>query len=407
VVAGTPIHLAALIELDRPVVRVRYQFEEADDPGLGARALVSAGKLCLRFFANEDALVLARRGLQLAGALSDAEHVCRRLELYDVMLSAAPVYEWEAAAEEYAKLAEQALDHGELSHARLGYHMASYVRWIHGHWAGAQAETLQAEMVTRGASDEEHVIGMAETAKCLAMLERDLNQADAMLMEAGALAVRGRIRYHAIPAAQGMLRYHEGKLDEAQQLLGEARLLCKSAGDRISEFQANEYLAMVELERGDYEGVARRCRALKDIGGRLREGSEAPFAESLDGLCRYALNDEQTALDDALQGLRDVDAKHRLAYLLNRAAEVDLARGRPDRAADRAREALSHASVLDRRTEMLVACVCLARAHQAGGDEAEADRFRDASAELATEAVSRWAKDRAESVSGTGMKIAP
>jgi ATP/maltotriose-dependent transcriptional regulator MalT len=262
-------------------------------------------------------------------------------------------------------------------------------------------------MVTRGASDEEHVIGMAETAKCLAMLERDLNQADAMLMEAGALAVRNRIRYHAIPTAQGILRYHEGRLDEAERLLGEARLLCKSAGDRISEFQANEYLAMIELERGNYEGVARRCRALLDIGGRLREGSEAPFAESLDKLCRYAMNDELAPLDEALQKLREVDAKHRLAYLLNRAAEVDLMRGRPDLATDRAREALDNASVLERRTEMLVASICLARAHQARGDQAEANRCRDAVAELAAGPVSRWAKERAASLTKAGEGATP
>lgn len=35
VVAGTPIDLAALLDLDRPVVRARYQFEEAGSPGLG------------------------------------------------------------------------------------------------------------------------------------------------------------------------------------------------------------------------------------------------------------------------------------------------------------------------------------------------------------------------------------
>jgi len=90
------------------------------DRGLGARAMVSAGRLCLRFFANDEALVLARKGLQLAAQLPDAEHVCRRLELFDVMLSAAPVYDWQAAAEEYAALAEQALDHGALAPARRG-----------------------------------------------------------------------------------------------------------------------------------------------------------------------------------------------------------------------------------------------------------------------------------------------
>ncbi|NNL84593.1 MAG: GTPase, partial [Myxococcales bacterium] len=34
VVAGTPIDLAALMKLDRPVVRARYRFEEAARPGL-------------------------------------------------------------------------------------------------------------------------------------------------------------------------------------------------------------------------------------------------------------------------------------------------------------------------------------------------------------------------------------
>lgn len=35
IVAGTPIDLGALLKIDRPVVRARYEFEEADQPGLG------------------------------------------------------------------------------------------------------------------------------------------------------------------------------------------------------------------------------------------------------------------------------------------------------------------------------------------------------------------------------------
>jgi predicted GTPase len=37
VVAGTPIDLAALLDLRLPVVRARYAYAEASDPGLGAR----------------------------------------------------------------------------------------------------------------------------------------------------------------------------------------------------------------------------------------------------------------------------------------------------------------------------------------------------------------------------------
>jgi predicted GTPase len=36
VVSGTPIDLAALLGLHKPVVRARYELEEVDEPGLGA-----------------------------------------------------------------------------------------------------------------------------------------------------------------------------------------------------------------------------------------------------------------------------------------------------------------------------------------------------------------------------------
>jgi predicted GTPase len=35
VVSGTPIDLAALVQLNKPVVRARYEFAEAESPGLG------------------------------------------------------------------------------------------------------------------------------------------------------------------------------------------------------------------------------------------------------------------------------------------------------------------------------------------------------------------------------------
>lgn len=366
----------------------------SDDAGLGARALVSAGRLCLRFFANDHALVLARRGLQLARQLSGAEQVCRRIELFDVMLTAAPVYEWEAAAREYAALAEQALDHGELAHARLGYHMSSTVRWAHGHWAGAREESLQAELVTRGASDREHVVGLAETAKCLAMLERDLSRADAMVMEAHAVAGRGRITCPALPAAAGILRYHENDMEAAEVLLREARTLCKSAGDRLGEFQADEYLVMVDMERGRFDAAREKARALVALGERLREGSEAPFARALAALCECMLEGEASGLDDALTALRDLDAKHRLAYVLNRLAEHELDRGDPEAALAHAREALECARVLERASEMLIAHGTLLGVARAKGDRTRAAEHRAAIDALAEPRVAPWALER-------------
>jgi DNA-binding SARP family transcriptional activator/predicted ATPase len=368
---------------------------QSGEPALAARAMVSAGRLCLRFFANQDAVALARQGLQWAAQLQASEQVCLTLELRDILLSAAPLDDWQTAADEYVILAEQALDHGALAHARLGYQMASYVRWANGQWAGAREESLQAERVTRSAGDLDHITGMAETAKCLAMLERDLSQADALLMEAQALAQRQRISYPAIPAALGMLRFHENRLDEAEELFKEARTLCKAAGDRLNEFQTHEYLVMIAFERGDYAGACQRCQALLEIGEKLRDGSEAPFARALDGLCRYALQDDDAGLEAALEDLRIADAKHRLAYTLTRAALLDVGRGRPHQALTRARQALDHATTLERATEMMLAHVVLAQASEAAGDVAARNLHLAAIADLADAPVAQWARERA------------
>jgi len=368
---------------------------QSGDAGLCARAMVSAGKLCLRFFANDEALALARKGLQWVDALAPAERVCLTLELREIMLAAAPVDDWEAAAAEYAALAEQALDHGAVGHARRGYHMASYVLWQHGHWTGAHEEILQSERVARSGTEAEHITGLAEAARCLAMLERDLSQAEAFLMEAQALAKRRRIGHCAIPGGLGMLRFHQNRLDEAVGLFKEARALAKSAGDRISEFQANEYLAMIELERGRFDAAKAYCASLIELGEKIRDGSERPFSHALDGLCHYALTDETAPLEAALGDLRAADAKHRMAYTLTRAALLDIERRRHGSALARATEALACAEAIDRATEIMLAHVALTLASRAGNDEAGFERHAAALARLDSARVALWARERA------------
>lgn len=371
---------------------------QSGDPALAARAMISAGQLALRFFANDEALSLAHQGQQWVEQLPPAERICLTLELREIMLAAAPLEHWEDAAREYAALAEQALDLGALSHARRGYYMASYVHWMHGHWAGAREEILQSERVTRGGSDHEHIVGMAEAARCLAMLERDLTHADAMLMEAQALATRHHMSHHAIPAALGMLRLHENRLDEAEELFREARTLAKSSGDRFSEFQASEYLAMIEIERDHPASARTHCAAMVELGEKLREGSELPFAHALDALCDYAMADEPASLERALDELRAADAKHRLAYTLTHAALFDLARQHHELAMARANEALVYAEALDRATEAMLAHLALACAHRATNDPAGFAEHAAALARLADAPVAGWARNRVASM---------
>lgn len=380
----------ATLDLGR-AADLAHHAAQSGDPGLAARALVSAGRLCLRFYANEEALNLVRRGRQLVGQLPDAERVCVMIDLHDIKLAAGPLDDWESSALEYVALAEQALDHGELAHARLAYHMAAYVRWAHGQWAHAREQSLQSERAVRFGKEEDHIVGMAETAKCLIMIERDLSKADAMLMEAQAMSLRKGFSHFAIPAALGMLRFRENRMDEAVELFKESRTLCKTAGARIDEYQAIEYLTMIEFQRGRYREAKEYCRILESIGEKLRVGSEAPFAKALTALCDYALEDDSGSLEPALEQLRVADAKYRLAYTLTRAAQLDCERGRLEGAAQRAREALEYATLLHRATEMalaraILACTCRAR------NDAEAAAEHDAAiADLEAAGIAEWA----------------
>jgi hypothetical protein len=152
---------------------------------------------------------------------------------------------------------------------------------------------------------------------------------------------------------------------------------------------------MISLQRCRYEDAKRRCGELLALGEKLRDGSEAPFARALNGVCTYATDDDASALDAALADLRVADAKHRLAYVLTRAALLDYERGRADAAIARAVEALAYASALERPTEMLLAHVVLALGHRARNEQARAREHGVAAARLLEGNVAQWARERA------------
>ncbi|MBB3192434.1 BTAD domain-containing putative transcriptional regulator [Halomonas cerina] len=385
---------ATVHDLDA-AAELTHHAQHSGDPALAADALVTAGRLCLRFFAYDEALRLARRGLALAEQLSGLDRLRLLLDLRAVMLGAAPPKDWEAAAEELVTLAEQALEHGDLAHARLGYHLASHLRWAHGQWTHAREEALQSERVTRSADDPEQIIAMAETARCLAMLERDLDQARTLLAKAEQRAGRHHLAHPALALARGLLAWHDARAADAESAFQEARTLCKAGGDRLGEFQANEYLMMMAMERGRHGTAAERCRTLVALGERLRGGSEAPFAHAAEALCRLAEADDPRPLADALPALRDADAKLRLAWVLNRAALLHLARQRPAEAGLAAEEALANAQALERDSERLLAHAILARAGHALGETASAAEHVQAAEEGQMAAVAAWARRQA------------
>ena len=116
---------------------------------------------------------------------------------------------------------------------------------------------------------------------------------------------------------------------------------------------------------------------MQQLGDKLREGSEGPFARTVVALAQYGLaQGGELELERGLQALRVADAKHRLAYALTHAALVDLRLRRPAQARARCLEALAIARVIERPSETLLALTLLACASRDLGDLAQAEALR-------------------------------
>jgi DNA-binding SARP family transcriptional activator len=375
---------------------VAHHASLAGDGGMAAAACVAAGRRCLRLFANAEAESLARKGLRYAEELTEPERTQRTLELMQVEMLARRPSDPALAIERIEALAERALDYGCLDHARLGYHMLSHLRWERGSWSDAQRDTLRAEFVSRSADETQRVYAMAEASRCLAMLERDLGQAEALVLEANALAQRLAIEPNAIADAIGLLRQHQGEFEEAAAQFRRARDVARRDGDRTSEFLALEHLIVLEIQRGRHREAMALCHGLVALAEKLREGSEAPFGRAVDAVCRLALGDQAMAgqFEAAVSDLRAADAKHRLSLALLCAAEIDIGRGQPDRARTHAAEALELVTILERESDMVWAHSMLARL--AGGDAAARERHAMAIRDSLAKPLSRHARMRAE-----------
>jgi hypothetical protein len=324
------------------------------DVALAARSCAEAARRCLKLFATAEADALARRGLQYAAGLSDRERVPLLLELHEIRFDVRRPSNIDEFASEIETLAEQALDLELLEHARLGFHMLAYVRWEVGGTEDARKHMMRAELVGRTGDATQRIVAMAEAARCLVLLERDFPRAEAMTLEASALSHRAGIEPIAISDTIGMLRLHQRQFVPARESFQRGLELARASRDRMAEFTAMEHLVMTEFEAESYARGVTLADAMIPLSEKLREGSEAPIANALAALCRYASGDDASrdALARSIDSLRNVDAKQRLTYVLTRAAAIDERRGDVASARTRAEEALRLAEILERPSDI-------------------------------------------------------
>lgn len=194
----------------------------------------------------------------------------------------------------------------------------------------------------------------AISGSCLSTMERDMDRAEALLLEAKSLADRVSAKIPDIPYGLGCVSRFRGDLESACHLLIEAYQMSTTA-----QYQSLSLtlLVMVHLEAGAIEAAIAHSQTLITITEKMAEGSEAPFAQALHALAHYILTPETAipSLNATLQELQVIDAPRKLAYILSGAAEIDLARGRTEAALTHASFALQSAQVVKHPSDIVLA----------------------------------------------------
>ncbi len=393
--------------VDEPAIatQVAHHASLAGDAALGVRACVTAARRSLRVFAHGDAEDLARRGLHMAEGLPERDRISASVELLQVRY-AARVPDPEEASAALEPLVERALDLGLTRHARLGFHVLSYMRWDTGAIAAAHDDMMQAERISRSADPSVRADALAEAAKCLVMLEKNLDQAEAFALEADALGSRHDARVVSLPFTRGMLEVHRGQYTEAFASFRESRISARDRGDRILEFYALERWVMMLIDVGRYADAAALGEELAALGAKVREGSENISGRGLHALARWLDGDESAdaPLQAAIEELRIADSKLRLTYLITRVALRHLDAGRHDAVAELAAQALAASTALDRASEMALARWLLWTCARAAGDDDAAATHADALADLARRDIAANVVQRLDEVLAAGVR---
>jgi DNA-binding SARP family transcriptional activator len=328
----------------------------AGDHALASHASVAAADRCLRMFANDEAARLAESGLVHADRLPRNDRVTTRMALLRVkVMSSRWLHRTRELESDLSCAVLEAREAGLDGVAAKGLHELSYLQREHGDLTGAHDSTLRAVDLSQAAGAPNHARQLVRTARCLALIERGMDQVGPMIDEASGL-LDGHQQDFDWCWAHALERRYSGGPD-AGSLLERALRLARRDEDRWGECEVLRELAQHELERGSPAHALVWCRELSPVAAKMGDGSERIVADALDALARVAscVSGADDHLERSLVRLREVDAKGMLAYVLSAAGDIDRAAGRVERAEARANEALLAAEAVQRRS--LVVCV--------------------------------------------------
>jgi hypothetical protein len=244
--------------------------------------------------------------------------------------------------------------------------------------AGRIDAARQATLLAAEAAERSDRLGrarqLANSARCLVELGRDIGHAREWVAEAQKLADAAGTHEIEVRWCRGLLHHWDGEIEPALQQIDHAIALAAEEEDRWRQCKCIAAAAMIELERRATEPALARALALNQAANQLGDAAEAPLAQAIAALARRIAGDEAAPLDAAIEALRASDDKSRLAGVLNMAASIEWERGGVDATGAFAAEALRMAEAIGEANEAVVANATLAQVAAVLGDPRSAAR---------------------------------
>ena len=326
----------------------------AGEDELAARASVAAGREAVRLTAHREAQRHARRAAQHAERLAGRTRRSLLVQALWIEVHAGLGRNGSDSLRlRLGNLAAEAERHSEHETTREARYLLSVVEEEAGDFERAQAWSLGAAEAGLRSDTGTRSKALANTGRCLAQLGRRLEDAQRFLDEAREL---GGPTPLDLPWGLGLIAWHRGDLEEAEEHLEKAFRTAQAGGSRWAAFECLSRLVFVLLGRGEPARALERREALQECAQALEGGSEQALARGLICLAEYMLTPAEPPCEErllaALEELRRQDSKALLSTLLNLAAAFARERGEEERARRWATEALEVASAVGRQQQV-------------------------------------------------------
>ncbi len=350
-------------------VQVAHHASLGGDALLCARASLAACDRCLRMFAPEEAAAFAERGLVHVAALVGVERAQLRIDLL-VGALAADVRRARRAqiAIELRRAVVDGQAAGSVAAVTRGCAAMAQIAFESNDFAGAGASVHDGAAHARSADPIVQGRVLAHTAHCLALIGREMPEAERLAGEAAELLAQTSTEVPELSFGLALIRHHQGDLAGAITLLDRSIDLGTRLGQHWFVGVACARAALFELERGHPALALAYCAALREMAAVLGDCAEVPCARVIEAAAQIALgNGNASMLELALAELRRADAPALLATVLVCIAERELAAGNIDDAVHHATEAVTQATRSSRDPELVRARGVLVRVAQHDG----------------------------------------